>query len=134
MNARRNTLQIALKTAVKATSGGGTVRYEREVDGDVLSCDLHAGRGTTSFEMTEESTQLVTTIQSQDFFFRASELVFPGNDQPTQPQLRDRIVETDGDGNEFVYMVLDNNGMPRFRYMDPYRDFIRVHTKLIVTP
>lgn len=134
MSARRRSIANAIKTAIKETGGDSTYRYERDVDGDTLTCDIIPGLATTAFEMVEETSQVVTTVHSQDFFFPSADLVFPGNDQPVQPVLRDRIVETDGNGNEFIYMVLDNNGMPRWRYMDPYRDFIRVHTKLIVTP
>lgn len=133
MNARRRSIVIALRTAAKAT--GGEVRYERDIDGDTLTCTIsNAGRGSTIFEMLDEATQVVTTVHSQDFFFEASQLVFPGNVSPVTPQLRDRIIVKDAADREWVYKILDKDGQPRWRYMDAYRDFVRVFTKLVEEP
>ena len=77
MSARRRSIANAIKTAIKETGGDSTYRYERDVDGDTLTCDIIPGLATTAFEMVEETSQVVTTVHSQDFFFPSADLVFP---------------------------------------------------------
>ncbi len=92
------------------------------------NCPWRAIQGRTDFEQTDNNGVLIS-FQSADWIGQASSLV---------DEMGTRIVPTRGDriyryNDEitFVYEVLNLGSTPCYRYSDPERFCIRVHTKLI---
>jgi hypothetical protein len=102
-----------------------SVTYERGPD----SVQLAATVGRTEFEQVDEHG-IVQRLQSRDYLLRAADLVLAG--QVTLPKSGDLIRETDG-GQTFVYGVMAPGGEPPWRYSDPYRKALRIHTKHVST-
>lgn len=106
-----------------------TVTYRRGAD----SVDLAATVGRTVFEQADESG-FIRKIESRDFLVRRTELVLGGVE--TLPKAGDRVRETDGSQTQ-VYEVMApgsrGGGEPPFRWSDPYRRVIRIHTKHVAT-
>jgi len=102
-----------------------TVTYERGVD----SVDLAATVGRTVFEQADESG-FIRKVESRDFLVRRADLVLGGTE--TLPKAGDQIREPDGAQIQ-VYEVMAPGGEPPFRYSDPYRKVLRIHTKHVAT-
>lgn len=93
------------------------------------SVELAATIGRTEFEQADTFGAIQRT-QSRDFLVRTADLVLGG--EPTMPVAGDRIREGDGE-KTFVYEVMAPGGEPPFRYSDPYRRSLRIHTKHVAT-
>jgi len=102
-----------------------TVVYGRGTD----SVEIAATVGRTEFEQVDEHG-VVHKIESRDFLVRTADLVLAG--ERTLPETGDRVCETDGD-QTFVYEVMAPGSEPPFRYSDPYRTALRIHTKHVAT-
>ena len=102
-----------------------TVTYVRGED----SVSVAATIGKTTFEQADEYGVIHRT-ESRDFLVLTADLVLDGS--PTLPKAGDRIREADGD-QVFVYEVLAPGGEPPWRYSDPYRRTLRIHTKHVGT-
>ena len=85
--------------------------------------------GKTEFEV-DDGSGAVLRIQSRDYLIHTGDLVLGGSQ--TVPQTGDRIHEHRG-GDTFVYEVLSPGPEPCWRYADPYRKVLRVHTKHVAT-
>lgn len=101
------------------------VTYRRATDDVTLPATI----GRTVFEQADDRG-LVSRIESRDFLMRAEDLVLAG--APALPKAGD-VVREDQDGRTFVYEVMAPGGEPPFRFSDPYRRTIRVHTKHVGT-
>jgi hypothetical protein len=88
---------------------------------------LQATIGRTVFEQQGEYGVLERT-ESRDFLVRTEDLVLEGT--ATLPERGDRVRETDG-GKAFVYEVMAPGKEPQFRWSDPYRRTLRIHTKQV---
>ena len=96
------------------------------------SLELAATIGRTEFEQADEYG-IVHKTQSRDFLVSAADLVIAG--ATVLPKSGDRVRETTG-GQTFVYEVLAQNQTGErqpWRYSDPQRRTLRIHTKLIAT-
>lgn len=102
-----------------------TLVYERGAD----SVELSARIGRTEFEQADDYGA-VHKIESRDFLVRTVDLVLAS--AQTLPKAGDRIRETDG-AQTFVYEVMAPGTEPPFRYSDPYRKTLRIHTKHVDT-
>jgi hypothetical protein len=102
-----------------------TVVYQRGVS----SVEVPATIGRTVFEVDDGFGTLVR-IESRDYLILAEHLVL--DDQVTLPQCGDRIRETEG-SQTHVYEVMAPGKEPPWRYSDPFRKTLRVHTKQIDT-
>jgi len=91
--------------------------------------EVQATIGRTEFEQADEYG-IVHKVESRDYVIRTADLVLDG--QPTLPKQGDQIRENDGE-TTFVYEVLSPGDTPVFRYSDPYRKSLRIHTKHIAT-
>jgi len=91
--------------------------------------EVPATIGRTEFEVDDGFGVLVRT-ESRDYLILAEHLVLDG--QPALPQRGDRIRETDG-SQTVVYEVMTPGKEPPWRYSDPYRKTLRVHTKQVDT-
>ncbi len=102
-----------------------TVTYLRGSD----SVDLPATIGRTTFEQADEYS-IVHRTEARDFLVLTADLVLAG--AATLPQAGDRIREA-ASGQTFIYEVLAPGGEPPWRYSDPYRKTLRIHTKHVAT-
>ncbi len=93
------------------------------------SVELSATIGQTTFEQDYEFGG-IQRIQSRDFLVRTADLVLDSAE--VLPAAGDQIRETQGE-KVFVYEVMAPGSEPPFRYSDPYRKALRIHTKHIAT-
>ena len=82
---------------------------------------LAASLGSTNTEF-QDASGMIEQYQSRDFIVQAADLVLGG--VTVLPQRGDRI--TDGAA---TYEVLAPTGMECWKWSDPYRKAIRIHTK-----
>ena len=104
---------------------GGSGPPLRTADRDHMSATI----GRTEFEVDDGLGVLVRT-ESRDYLILAEHLVLDG--QPALPQRGDRVRETDG-SQTVVYEVMAPGKEPPWRYSDPYRKTLRIHTKQVDT-
>ncbi len=65
----------------------------------------------------------------RDFLIVAEDLILGG--QRTLPERGDQIWETLEDGTTLIYEVLAPGSEPEWRWSDPHRKLLRIHTKQI---
>ena len=88
---------------------------------------INATVGRTVFKQSGEYRSLIRT-ESRDYLIAAADLVLDG--QRTEPQRGDRIVDT-LNGQSITIEVLAPGDEACFRYSDPFRITLRIHTKLV---
>lgn len=101
------------------------VVYQRGTD----TVEAPATIGETVFEIDDGGGALLR-IESRDYLIRAADLVLAG--APALPRRGDRIRETEG-AQVFVYEVASPGDEPFWRWSDPYRKTLRLHTKQVDT-
>lgn len=101
------------------------VTYQR----GLASIDVSATVGRTIFEVVGASG-VAEKIESRDYLLLAADLII--DDERTLPNRGDRIRETVG-STSFLYEVMAPGREPHFRYSDPYRKTLRIHTKHVDT-
>ena len=100
-----------------------TLEYRRGAD----VVEVAATVGRTVFEQVDsEGVGIVHRIESRDFLILRTDLVLAGAE--VLPKAGDRIRDPDGDLVQ-IYEVMAPGGEPPFRYSDPYRRTLRIHTK-----
>ena len=102
-----------------------TVIYQRGAEAK----EVQATIGKTEFEQADDAG-LIHRVESRDFLIRTESLDLGAG--PTLPRAGDQVRETVG-ASMFVYEVNAPGGQPPFRYSDPYRRVLRIHTKHIGT-
>ncbi len=100
-----------------------TVSYERGID----TVSVSATVGRTVFEI-DDGHGVIQRHEARDFLVLADDLVLVGS--KVLPQPGDRIRETQGT-TVFVYEVMAPGNEPVWRYSDPYRKTLRIHTKQV---
>ena len=85
--------------------------------------------GKTEFEQADDAG-LIHRVESRDFLVRTAELDLGAG--PILPRVGDQVREVVG-LSLFVYEVNAPGGQPPWRYSDPYRRVLRIHTKHIGT-
>jgi hypothetical protein len=95
----------------------------------VLSVVVKATIGRTLFEQ-DDGAGVIVRMQVRDYLIDTADLVLAG--EQTLPAKGDRIAEIDA-GQKHTYEVLPLGGEQHWRYSDPYRRTLRIHTKLIET-
>jgi hypothetical protein len=93
----------------------------------VLEVEVQATVGRTTFEI-ESSTGVAERFEARDFIITAADLVLDGD--VVLPERGDRIKETVG-SQTLVYEVVGPGNEPCWRWSDPYRLALRVHTKQV---
>ena len=101
------------------------VTYER--DGDQV--EVPATTGETTFEQDDGQGALIR-VQVRDYLIDTSRLVLGGS--VALPKPGDRVRETEN-GKTFIYEVMSMAGEPCWRYSDPFRLKLRIHTKHVGT-
>ena len=89
------------------------------------SVELSATVGRTTFEV-DDGYGVLVRHESRDFLLLAADLVLDAGQ--TLPQRGDRIREMQGP-QVVVYEVTAPGSEPCWRYSDPYRKTLRIHTK-----
>jgi hypothetical protein len=89
--------------------------------------EVSATIGRTVFEV-DDGFGVFERIESRDYLILVQDLVFNG--QPAIPEPGDRILEADG-SRTIVYEVMAPGREPHWRYSDPYRKTLRIHTKQV---
>ncbi len=102
-----------------------TVVYQRGAEAKEILATI----GRTEFEQADDAG-LIHRVESRDFLVRAADLDLGAG--PILPRAGDQVRETVGT-QVFVYEVNAPGGQPPFRYSDPYRRVLRIHTKHIGT-
>ena len=105
--------------------GSSEVTYQRGAD----QVEVQATIGKTEFEV-DDGSGIIQRFQSRDYLIQTDDLQLGG--QATLPVAGDRVRETVGD-QTFVYEVLAPGNEPHFRYSDPFRKVLRIHTKHVGT-
>jgi hypothetical protein len=83
--------------------------------------------GRTVFALDDGAGGVLRT-ESRDYLIRTAHLVLSG--VPTLPRRGDQVHEMVGTV-VYVYEVMAPGDEPHFRFSDPYRKTLRVHTKQI---
>jgi hypothetical protein len=91
------------------------------------SVEVAATVGRTVFEI-DDGSGAVERFESRDFLIAASALVLGG--AATLPRPGDKVKEPAG-GKLVVYEVMAPGKEPCWRWSDPFRKTLRVHTKQI---
>jgi len=102
-----------------------TVQYVRGSQ----AAEVPATVGKTTFEL-DDGYGVLVRHESRDFLVLVADLIL--GDVVTLPERGDRIRETQG-GTTFTYEVTAPGKEPCWRYSDPYRNTLRIHTKQIET-
>lgn len=105
-----------------------SVVYRRGTD----EKEVQATIGKTEFEQVDDvgGAGLIHRVESRDFLVRTAELDLGAG--PILPRAGDQVRETVGT-SVFVYEVNTPGGQSPWRYSDPYRRVLRIHTKHIGT-
>ena len=90
---------------------------------------VFASIGRTIFDV-DNGFGVVERTETRDFLVLTDDLVLGG--ARTLPERGDRVRETQGT-TTFVYEVMAPGKEPHWRYSDPYRKALRIHTKHIST-
>jgi len=94
------------------------VTYRR----DQASHEIDATFGRTEYEVEDEHG-LRVGAEVIDFLVSAEAFPFE------EPEAGDQIIADGPDGQAVVYEVMDLAGQGRWRWSDPYRTTMRIHTK-----
>jgi len=90
---------------------------------------VQATIGQTEFEI-DEGVGVLQRFQSRDFLIHAVDLVIAG--EQTLPAVGDRVLEIVG-SQTLIYEVMAPGPEPHWRYSDPFRNLLRIHTKHVAT-
>ena len=101
------------------------VVYQRDRD----EVEVTATIGKSTYQQ-DDGEGTLTRAQVRDYLIDTAMLVIAG--EPTLPRGGDRIRESDGD-KVFIYEVMSLGSEAPWRYSDPFRLKLRIHTKLIST-
>ena len=91
------------------------------------SVEVAAAVGRTIFAIDTE-TAVGQQYESRDFLILAADLVLTG--AVVLPQAGDQVREPQ-DGKVYVYQVCAPGDEPVWRYSDPYRRTLRIHSKQV---
>lgn len=95
----------------------------------VFQAAIRASVGQSVFEQQDEFGRL-HRIETRDYIIRANDLIIAG--KKTEPVAGDNIIDSSS-GEALIYQVASINTEPPFRYADPHRKTLRVHTKYVGT-
>jgi hypothetical protein len=108
---------------IRETHATRPVVYVRGTD----SVEVSATVGRTVFRI-DKGYGVMERVEARDYLVLGSALALNG--QSILPNAGDRIRE-EADGKTFVYEVMAPGGEPCWRWSDPYRQTLRIHTKQV---
>jgi hypothetical protein len=97
---------------------------------DLFNSAVAATVGRTVFEQ-DDGVGTIIRNEVRDYLIDTADLVLPKLGQ-VLPERGDKIEETEG-SKTFIYEVVSIGSEPHWRYSDPYRKTLRIHTKHIAT-
>ena len=100
-----------------------TVVYRR----GELGVELVATIGRSMYDQ-DDGEGIITRSQVRDFLIDTNLLLF--SIIGSLPRRGDQVIEIDGD-KTFIFEVMSLGGDPPWRYSDPFRLKLRIHTKQI---
>lgn len=103
-----------------------TVTYKR--GSKFILPDISATVGQTALRIGDEYGGTKVEWTDRDFLIAAEELLV--NSQQMYPERGDQIVEV-SDGQSYTYEVMAPGPEQVWRWSDPYRTIMRIHTKEI---
>lgn len=106
--------------------GATEVTYRRGAE----EAQVRATIGRTLLKLDDGYGGVRMVWTDRDYLIRAADLVLGGI--PAQPLRGDQIRETVG-AQTLVYEVLAPGDEPPWRWADPHRQMLRIHTKQIAT-
>lgn len=119
---------IASQLTLLKSVNGVSVIYARPSTGESLS-DLTVIPARSRFEHESDYDRLVTELEIEDFLIEPADLVLGSS--TVEPAQGDTITIVRGE-QTLTYQLLPPGGAePAWRWSDPGRTRIRVHTKLI---
>lgn len=122
-----NLLQAGAAWLADQLKEHATVNVTYEQAGQQIA--VRAVIGRTLFEQADQYG-VVQRIESRDYLIHADDLVVAG--AAVLPRRGDRIREAHG-GKVLVYEVMAPGKEPHWRYSDPFRTVLRIHTKHVAT-
>ena len=108
---------------MRAEHATRSVTYHRGAD----SVQVQATVGKTIFEI-DNGYGILEKVESRDYLILTVDLVLNG--QEILPQRGDQVKETDG-SKTYTYEVMAPGKEPHYRFSDPYRKTLRIHTKQV---
>ena len=102
-----------------------TVTYIRGAE----NVDVAATIGRTVFRL-DKGYGVTERVETRDYLMLGTDLMLGGT--ATLPKAGDRIREVEGD-KAFIYEVMAPGNEPCWRWSDPYRRTLRIHTKHVNT-
>ncbi len=96
---------------------------------DEISVELTATIGMSRYEQ-DDGEGVITRAQVRDYLIDTRSLIQSAIG--TLPRRGDRILEQDGD-TTFVFETMSIGSDPPWRYSDPFRVKLRIHTKQVET-
>ena len=105
------------------THASRMITYRRGVD----SAEVQATVGRTVFE-TDDGSGVIVTSEVRDYLIQTADLVLAW--LQIEPAKGDRIEEVEGTVT-YIYEVASVGSEPCWRYSDPYRKLLRIHTRLV---
>ena len=96
---------------------------------DEISVELTATIGMSRYEQ-DDGEGVITRAQVRDYLINTRSLVQSAIG--ALPRRGDRILEQDGD-TTFVFETMSIGSDPPWRYSDPFRVKLRIHTKQVET-
>jgi len=113
---------VAALAATVKSAAADTVLYRT----GAVAVSLRAAKGKTTFEVVDQAG-LLERQESVDWIVDAADLVGPtGRITPARGHT---VEETDAEGTVHVYTVNAPGKEPPYRWLDPYRTALRIHTK-----
>ena len=107
------------------THASSTVVYQRGAQQVSVSATI----GKTEFEI-DDGSGVLQRVESRDYLIQPADLQIAG--VATLPIAGDRIRETIGT-KTYVYEVMGPGNEPHYRFSDPFRRVLRIHTKHVDT-
>jgi len=96
---------------------------------DAQSAEVQATVGRTVFEL-DNGYGVLEKVESRDYLILAADLILGA--VAVLPKRGDQIRETQGTIT-YVYEVMAPGKEPHWRYSDPFRKTLRIHTKHVGT-
>jgi hypothetical protein len=122
-------IAAAIRAAAKASARADGTRITITRGDARIEC-VPCGLGSSTFSTLGPDGSVVL-VRSQDFLILAE--LYDFGDGPVEPARGDKVTLSQEDGDH-VYELLDLPSEPSWRWSDPYRQRLRLHTKEITKP
>ena len=119
---------VARLAAIRKSHASSLVTISRFGETDVP--DISATVGHAPFLIVDDQGY-ETHVRVRDYLIASADYMFGG--VVVEPKDGDRIIEVDGAATRTFEAMSPDSDEPSWRYSDPYRVTLRIHTKLVET-